>query len=333
MKPFWLRPLSFKLPYRSFVGVDLGTQGMKCVHIRRKAGEARCVWRRGGLGASEAATEEAFPFRHFEGAFALPDERVERYEIKIPKLPEKEIDSAIKWQLGQLVPDIASIYYDYSLNRTGTGYSVTCTSTPRTLVDKLFEEGKCFFQPKTLETESSALIAVVNEVTRGSPPPLYMVVDLGHSAFRLFIVKDAVMIFSRALYFGLANVCHQIANQFDMKSQDVDHLLGEMGTQPAEESLVIMSLKRVLHEQLYTLGEELSRSESFVRERSELEPISNVYLCGGGACLPTAVDYLTLHLSDRTVTPIDPFQDFRPPKGLERTGPMWACAVGLALRV
>jgi Tfp pilus assembly PilM family ATPase len=96
----------------------------------------------------------------------------------------------------------------------------------------------------------------------------------------------------------------------------------------------LAAAERNLQELLYTLCEEFRRSEFFVRDQKSRADVGEVLLCGGGACLPFAVDYLTKHLSEKKVDVLNPFATAKSlPDGTDvKAGPLWACALGLALR-
>ena len=146
------------------------------------------------------------------------------------------------------------------------------------------------------------------------------------------------MSFTRSLYFGLSSICQQATASLDIPGLDLIPFLPQLGIESLavdeKKTAILGSLERCVHESLYTLCEEFRRSEFFAKDQKGLEDIEEILLCGGGACMSGTLDYLRQHLSEKRIDVLDPFKGaIKLSQGIARdSGPLWACAVGLALR-
>lgn len=340
----------FKLPglkgmgkRKGTLGVDPGSWSLKVVTAANAAAPfdiQTCIMSVRSEDAAEETVKEAIAnggYLKTRAAFSLADEKIENHEFKLPKLAKKELDTAIEWEIKKAVASPDYVYHDVLTYETEAGFDVQCVVAAKDIVKNRFEEGKLLgVQPTFLETESSALLACASAMRPGKPLDRAVIIDLGYSTFRLIFIHKGRISFTRSLYFGLATLSHQVAGQVGAMPHEVQQRLHDLSPEtPADPANPMMSvLERNFQELLYTLCEEFRRSEFFTRDQKGLEEISEILLCGGGACLPFAVDYLKKHLSEKTLGVLNPFEGAKHlPEGIEvGSGPLWACALGLSLR-
>jgi Tfp pilus assembly PilM family ATPase len=249
-------------------------------------------------------------FLRVPAAFSLADESVDTHAFKLPKLEEEELETAINWELKKTLASPDFVYHDVLKYPTPTGVDVECVVASRDVVNAVYDSAEQIgVAPAFLETESSALLACVRAVKTDNPHRL-AVLDLGHSSFRLIFLHGGRVSLTRSLYFGLGTLAEDA------------------------ESANVTGYERPVQEGLYNLCEEFRRSEFFAKDKKGLEEIEEVVLCGGGAVLKPVVAYLGEHLSEKKISVLNPFDGTPqvPPAIAPETGPLWAVAVGLALR-
>lgn len=295
------------------VGIDTGHHATKAIRIA-PAGSAYDVQDAFLVNQDAGETEvtERLATRGYlkqNAAFSLADESVETHSFRLPKLPNDELDTAIQWELKKTIASPDFVFHDVLKHQAPNGVDVECVVVAKDVVNSLYEVGRRYgLTPAYLETESSALLSCVRTLRKGDPNRL-VVVDLGHSSFRLVFLHHGRVSLTRSLYFGLGS------------------LVNEGDPAPTGE-------ERGVKEGLYNLGEEFRRSEYFAKDKKGLDEIEEILLCGGGATLEPAVAYLREHLSDKKVSVLNPFASLtKPPEGvLPAAGPAWAVAFGLAVR-
>ncbi len=333
-----------KLTMRSvLVGVDAGSWSIKVVQCENQKAPfviKTCIQKLRSEDSAEKAVKAALlqlGYKDNKAAFSLGDEKVENHEFHLPSLGKKELETATEWEIKKTIASPDYVFHDVLTFPGAEGFDIQCVVAARDVVKNRYEEGKQLgLRPSFLETESSALLACLTAMDIGRPVNRIAVIDLGYSTFRLLFIHKERVSFTRSLYFGLATLNHMIASQLGILPQEVQRLYEalrpDQAVDPIETSAAL--LERSLQEQLYTLCEEFRRSEFFVRDQKNLEEIEEVYVCGGGACLPFVVDYLRKHLSDKKLTVLNPFSKVKQmPAGINvAEGPMWACALGLSLR-
>lgn len=324
------------------VGVDLGSHSIKAMHAAKGVLPLkinRC------LTHFQSEANEAFLQNSFRQAglvkkpagFALSDEKVEVHEFQLPMLKGKELETAIDWEVRKAVTSPEFAYHDHNLSSNSTGYDVNCLVAAKEVVEARFAEGKnLHLNPRFLEPESSALLATAKLLQGKKDLDRVAIVDIGHLAFRLVFVHGGRISFVRSIYPGLQPVCDSLAENGVAAIADQITLFRRvrMNQESPEEDPVVGFAERLLQESLYTLCEEIRRSEFFAKEQKNIADIEKILLCGGGACVPYTFDYLANHLTEKQVEVLNPFKVAkRVPDGLDITGgPAFACALGLSLR-
>lgn len=341
--------LSFKLPQLKtawsggggVVGLDTGASSIKVIRATgdkpplsiqygsvhpRQVGleEIKKEMEKGGLGKKGAA-------------LCIADERTEIHEFKLPELSSQELAAAVDWEVKKTVPSPEFVYHDVLTYPVSGGYEVQCIVASRDIVNSRYEEGENLgIKPKFLETESSAIFSCAQYLNPTRTLDKVAIFDLGYSSFRLIFIHHGRVSFTRSLYFGISTLLKQASEQMSLELSALEAIFPMMGKLNEAEAAKpeAVAVTRFLQESLYTLCEEFTRSEFFGKEQKNLDAIDEVLLCGGGACVPSVVEYLRQHLPDKKIDTLDPFKTAESvPSGIDLlSGPAWACAVGLSLR-
>jgi len=266
---------------------------------------------------------------------SISDGEVEMHEFRLPRLPEGELANAIDWELRKIVPELDGYVYDTIIWPQTEDQLVQCFVVPeqrvRTAHDEISTIG---LTPSILETESSSLCALVKILSPHIPLDRISIIDLGYSSYRLIYIHEGRVVLTRPLYFGVASLYRQFSLEARMEPAEVHSFVLQMEQcAPENYNSSQSQLLRLFQESLYTLCEEFHRTEQFLKEQKAFEPAQKIYLAGGGACIPPALEYMRQHLIE-DIELLNPFRDFsQMPHGVpSQSGSVWACAVGLSLR-
>jgi len=270
-------------------------------------------------------------------AFSIADDKTENHEFHFPKLTKSELATAIQWEMQKTLGTSATHSYDALNFETPQGNDVHCMVASNDIIKGRYEEGQMYrVSPDFLEPDSSALLSCMSMMNAGIVLDRVAVIDLGHSSFRLIFIHKGRISFTRSLYVDFSTLCIDVAAKVKVPPSQIVKMLHDFkaGAAEKEPNPVFTAMEPLLYEALKTLCEEFRKSEYFAKEQKGLEDVTDVTLCGGGACIPFAVDYIRHHLTDKKVDVLNPFKRARSlPKGVEvESGPLWACAVGLSLR-
>jgi type IV pilus assembly protein PilM len=325
------------------LGVDVGASGTKVIQAsgsRRAFSVKSILFQEANADLTSGKFKDSVQKKRLSNvtaAFSIADEKVESHEFKLPKLEKKELQTAIDWEIKKTItsPDFA--FHDVLTFEGTEGVEVQCIVASKDVVQSRFEEAKNFgFKPGYLETESAALLAAAKVARDMKPIEKAAIVDLGHSAFRIIFVHQDRVSFTRSLYLGLGPLVQQVMTDGNLTNDQVIALFKELKTQGAGEGshALLPVVERQMQESLYTLCEEFRRSEFFAKDQKSLEEVEDIFLTGGGACIPYAVQYIQNHLTEKKISTLDPFAWMKTiPEGMDpASGPLWACAVGLSLR-
>lgn len=328
---------------KACLGVDIGSYAIKILRIsspRLPLGIKTCVWQKLGEDVGSGRFRgrvESLSLAKAAAAFSIPDERVETHDFSLPKLQAKELETAIEWEVKKTLASPEHVTHDTLTFETTQGYNVQCVVAAKEIVTSRFEEGVGLgLSPEFLEPESSALLATVKFLSGEKSIDRAAILDLGHSSFRLIFIHGDRVSFTRSLYLGLGPIGESLPSEAAGGNFKWEEAFKELGRPVSERSPhpAITFLESQLQESLYTLCEEFRRSEFFAKDQKQLPEVNEIFLCGGGACIPLAVEYLSKQLQEKKVTVLDVFKQVkRLPSDVDPTsGPIWACALGLCLR-
>lgn len=314
-------------------GFDKGSLWARCIRLSRHSFEVKSHF---SIKCSDPAKDEVKqfvrPFSSYEAALSLPDEKVEVQTITLPKMPNREVPAAVNWELKKIYPSLDMYFHEYLAYPLNTGFEVQCFVTPKDLIRETFMDAKNWgLIPSSLESDALALFHCLREINQQKLDRV-AIIDLGFSSFRLIFIHQNRFSFLRTIYIGLGVICEK-ASDLQVDPEDLPYVLN-ITSEDGDGPVAFLSILRQCHETLYTLCDEMERSEGFLKREKELEGITHVYLSGGGACISSIVNYLKKHLPEKTVETLNPFLKMKhlPPQLEQSSGPFWATAVGLALR-
>ena len=335
---------------QTYLGVDIGTGGVKVVELANEKGRARLMTyayterRSAEAGAwlldepKKAATLLAKMVNEC-GATAtravsgLPqhvvfDAIISIASVKDPKqrkgLIEAQVRKLTPIPFEQMILD-SKILDDDIKNSEYT--RVLVTGAPKAIVQKYIEIFRLAkIRLIALETEAFALVRSLVGKDRSN----IMLIDIGSRRTNLSVVENGTPVLSRSLNVGGALISQKIADQMGVGLGEAEQIkidLSKASKAEVPPSAEII-LQPILNEVHYTFR--------LLSERGlQTGQVEKVILTGGSTSLPGLVDYLTQKLNI-SVYLGDPFARVAVPQTLrpvlDEIGPRFAVALGLGMR-
>jgi len=349
-----------KLKGRS-LGVDIGTSQLKIVELNRWKGAANLATYGAIDLADDIIRSDSFAVQEkiykslkrvvresgVKGRSAiasLPGFSVFTTILKLPKMEEKELSSAIKWEAKRYIPfPIEEIILDWEIvlpkaalrdqraaaASASSEAEVFLTAVPKNIVKRysnIFK--KADLNLIGLEPEALALArALVNPAEEGGS----MIVDIGATATEICIVEDGFPKLNLSVDMGGNGLTRAIAQSLQVSFERAEQFKKDFGVSREKMGGEIPSaIKPVID----VIVEKIRHCSSLFANRGG-KPVREIILSGGSAKLPEFVNYLSLFLDNKIVI-ADPWRKVIAPqemnKVLKELGPNFDVACGLALR-
>ncbi len=348
---------------KSYLGIDIGTSGIKLAEIRLEAGRPRLltyaytersVEDKGQSYIDETEKTAVLLKKMMVKAkvsgktviSGLPGSSVFSSVITVPATSGKELQAIIETQASKLIPmPIDEVILDWKLmaaqpkpggkpsaeeSKTKT-MQIILTAAAKTVVKKYVDIfKKAELKLTSLETESFALIRSLV----GRDKSIIAILDVGAVRTNVIMVENGVPVLSRSIALGGMNFTKSISAMLQM-----DILSAEQFKRDAKSVAALFEggeIPKTL-EQLYVpIGNEVKYSFNlFSGQNEEPKKIEKLILTGGSATLPQLAGYLTNLLGINAYIG-DPFarvlahEELRPI--LNEIAPRFSVAVGLAMR-
>lgn len=349
---------------QSYLGIDIGSSGVKLVEISREGGRPRLYTYaytdraadslQSNLVDQADSTAELLKkmlreakAKSRRAVAGLPGSAVFSSVLSVPALPPKELAAHIESQAGKLIPmPISDVILDWkpyaSDKEQGTGdkgkgagkpktNKVILTAAAKVMVKKYIDIfKKAGLELTSLETEGFALIRSLV----GKDKSLVAVVDIGAVRTNVIIVDNGVPVLSRSIALGGLNFTKTIGTMLQM-----DLFKAEQFKRDARSVASLFpagTVPKTLEQIFVPIGNEVRYSFNLFAGQNEApKKVEKLILTGGSATLPALALYLTNLLGINAYVG-DPFarvlfhEELRPV--LTEVAPRFAVAVGLAMR-
>lgn len=336
----------------SFVGIDIGINGVKVVELLKKDNRPTLV----NYGFSEN-TEfigenwindtnkiagvinkvcEDSGIENKNIVSALPTFAVFSSIINIPEVPKADLDYTIEWEAKKVIPlPIEDMILDWKKienkeGETQKGFNYLLTGAPKTLVKKqldIFREAG--LNLLSLETETFSLI---RSLLGNNNKSAVILLEIGAGTTDVSLIENAIPVFSRSIDVGGDMISKTISQHLNIGIERAEQFKYDLGIVSMDSDdnivpkLIINSLSAIVNEIKYVIGMYANMNN---------KKVERMVLSGGSVLLPGLVGYLSKVL-DMNVTIGDPWSfvvcpdDLKPM--LNEIGPRMSVAVGLALR-
>lgn len=354
MKNIFVNPLKMFFP-KKIIGIDVGAASIKIVEISRwgkgntleNYGEVKSslVYKKvssvGGKSANlfsadivsstvkEILSEAKIKTK--EAVFSVPDFSIFCTSFEMPRMPEKEVPGAIKYNASQYITlPISEVALDWQIISPPSDdkkrpIKVFLTAMPNQIVQEYQDIAKrSGLELYALEADA---LAIARSLAKNSKKIICMA-DIGVQSSTVNIVDNGLLKRSYSFNFHGSQLTKAISSAIGIKYEEAEDIKSREG---------ILSSRPDVVETLYLLINPLLaeiRSISGEFLQSEQKQIEEIYLTGGSANLPGLKEYFEESLKKKVFIP-NCFSGFLYPPILEETlkemSPRFSVAVGAAL--
>lgn len=265
--------------------------------------------------------------------------------IRMPVMPEKEVEQAIRWEAERHIPVPLEelVLRHVTLGEVATNeakqLNIMLIAVPRKTVHdyyNLFQQAGLRLVAVDLET--FALWRVFAGSHKVPPPGTIAIVGIGGDATQFVVMRDGRIKVAHALSVGGDAVTAALAKTYNMELAEAKRLketegeiLGETPEAAATAEPERVKLDFALRAGMTEFVRELRRSLSWYQLQHRGAPVERVILAGGGAKLKGLAPFLTEELGIQVEMGV-PGVQVKTAKREEEYDPGLATAIGLALR-
>ncbi|MDZ4221865.1 MAG: pilus assembly protein PilM [Patescibacteria group bacterium] len=382
----------FKSKTTSFLGIDIGTNSIKLVELESVSGRPRLVTygmvevdssiTRSSQG-SDASGEQSdnqkmaqalmallkkTGARSRAAVAALPNFSVFSSVISLPRLGDKQLAEAVKWEAKKFVPmPIENVVLDWkilneeskdaeagqetpeqaaqkqaqqqaagqddangNLAKCKTVAQILLTAAPRHLVGRYVSVFKLAgITLLSLETESFALARSLVGSEEGS----ILIADVGSLTTDVTVVKKGIPVFSRSINVGGSTVTRAIADSMGVSMERAEQFKHDTGAAAAAGGTGGSGVVNMIQQSFNPVISEMKYTLE-LQQRSGAS-VEKILLTGGSAFLSSLDSYLSSSLGVKVFIG-NPWARVSHPKdlgeALSQVAPRMGVSIGLAMR-
>lgn len=337
------------------VGVDVGTASVKVVELERGSTGPRLAT----YGLIELASDvvrnnsadmqkivataineiaKQAQVQSKNAVSSLPGFSVFTSLIDLPKMTDKELSQAIKYEAKRYVPiPLDNMVLDWKVINVrdvttkeglgSTSMQVLLTAAPKALVDRYVG----IFRGTTLklvglETEAFAL---ARSLIGNDRSPI-LVLDIGSAATDVIIVANGFPVLNRTLEAGGKVLTETIAQSLNVSLARAEQFKRDLGIKQHGQPL-----PPAIQSVLGRITGEIQNTLKLYYGKPSSQPITKIVLTGGASQLSGLSEYLEGEIKIKTFVG-NPWARITYPEALARIlqeiGPNFAVAIGLAMR-
>jgi len=268
---------------------------------------------------------------------ALPENRVFTKVIDMPNLSDKELSSAIYWEAEQYIPaPLDTMTLDWSIlnkpkNADPTAkMQVLLVAAPKQLITRyqtILELAG--LSVVGIETE---VLSVIRSIVADDKFPTSLIMNIGAFSTSLSIVRSGVIVFTYLVPLGGVAITRAIAADFGFALPQAEEYKRTYGLSDSNFGGKISDAIRPILSSILT---EVKKAVTFYNDRYKDESsISQIVMTGGSALLPGISTYFVQNIGIETVigNPWKMLNVKKVPEDVEKNGPEFAVAIGLALK-
>ncbi len=339
---------------RSYLGVDIGTFGVKIVELKKEDGQPRLfsygfsenkdikagdnkknntdyiagvinkIWQESGMVSRNAIA-------------ALPTFSVFSSVLNLSNISKKDLKSAVHWEAKKVIPlpleemilDWREIKEESKDEKDKKNLKVFLTGAPKVLVKRYIEIfKKAQINLLSLETETFSLVRSL----MGNDKSTVIIAEIGANTTDIAVIDRGVPILSRSVDIGGLTITKAISANLNIGIERAEQFKYDMGVSSVESEPSIIpktiteTISPIVNEIKYTLN---------LFENKNNKKVEKIIFSGGSAMLIDFAGYLSKAI-DKKVIIGNPWIRVSYPAELKPTldeiGPRMSIAIGLALR-
>ena len=336
-------------PSRSYLGVDIGSAGIKIIELKGELGKVRLVsygFSEGLIDLGQKDTKEIARIINQicqqagmssrSAVSALPTFSVFSSIINLAGVSKKDIASAVQWEAKKVIPlPLEEIILDWKkIDSATSGVAkansrILLTGAPRSLVKKYIEIFKqAQINLLSLETETFALIRSL----LGSDKSAVMLVEVGAATTDISIIKQSLPVLNRSIDIGGLTITKAIGNNLNIGLERAEQFKYDLGISLVNSQNNV--IPKTIAEVISPIINEVKYALNLYQGKNN-KAVDKIILSGGSALLPNLANYLSKILNLNVIIG-DPWERVSYPTDLkpilDEIGPRLAVAIGLAMR-
>lgn len=331
------------------IGLDLGSYNLKAVEITNEGKTNRVITAGAALTKEPLFLSESkldqdkmkqsirtflsdLGLKSKKAVVSLSESQTFTRIIETPKLSEKELNQALKWEAEQYIPmPLDSVNMDFVVlnpNLSADTMQILLVAAPSNLVHKYVSVlNDIGIEVGAIENEGVALLRVFKNQTKNR-----LVLNLAATSTNLYIFSREMIVLARAIATGANVITRALSTDLSLPPPSAEEYKKSYGlNETAAEGKIAAVIKPFIE----NLISEISQSLTFFKEKYPNEVISEIILTGGGALMPNLSNYL----SSRMQLPVfvgNPWEGLvverRAADKIKGEETMLSVATGLALR-
>jgi type IV pilus assembly protein PilM len=258
----------------------------------------------------------------------------------LPIMTEEELEASIQWEAEQYIPfDVSEVNIDFQIigpdDKDPSQMSVMLVAAKKEYVDDfvaVFSEAG--LEPVVMDIDCFAVENMFDINYGFVEDEVVALVDMGASAISVNVLKGDVSVFTRDIQSGGNLLGEELQKRLGISREEAERAkLGDRDIEDVDPE----AIDEVLRDAVENLVQEVQRSLDFFSATSTEDRVKKIYLTGGVSSSQQVCDTLRNRLGV-TVEILDPFRNVIAnekefdPEYLQAVGPMFAVAVGLAMR-
>ncbi|MBD3282029.1 MAG: type IV pilus assembly protein PilM [Candidatus Portnoybacteria bacterium] len=231
---------------------------------------------------------------------SLPEQHGFVKIIRLPKMNLKEAKEAIKWEAEANIPhSLEDVYLTWKIlpiDKKENHVDVLINAVPKEIVDSYLDVlSLAGLEPVVFEIESVATARSLMEDGYAKKPVL--IIDLGASRTSFIIFSGREIRFTSSIPVSNYQMINDIAEKLDVDYEKAKELKFSIGLDKTKESGRVFN---VLSLSMNALVDKIKDCIAFHKNHNYQDDCDDIYkviLCGGGAYLKGASDYLSQRLN------------------------------------
>ena len=263
-----------------------------------------------------------------------------------PPLPDKAVEQAVQMEAQQVCPlDMKHSALDFQLiesaqmasadgaAKAAARQGVMAVGTESAILERTELLTQSGAKAAIVDVNALALLNCLNELESLSERETVAVIDIGNALTNVVIYGCEGLPFVRDINIAGAHIIQEISRQTELAEDQIRQALTQNQSSDQLDSNLLLAMNNAIGPLVNAINETL-RFYSFQEKTSGVD---RIFLCGGFVLIDAFVEFLT----DAVSTPIallNPFSTIQYDpnasgnKGLEKDGPAFAVAAGLAMR-
>ena len=268
----------------------------------------------------------------------IPTAHLITRNFEMPKLDEKELIEALKWELDDVLPtSVEETTFDYMItseNEDSVNVLVIAAN------DEIIRQYKAPFKELGIKAEVINIqpMAVISLLTyQGNLDEPTAIVDFGHQGTRIVLCNKEHIFLTRTLDTGGYDFTKNIMDSQQFEYQEAEEYKWDNGLMklvednPLDEDISLIGTGNDLEGIAKEITDEISRSIEFYSIKNRGKSIQNFYLTGGSSQLKGLHELLEDEI-DLKSEKIDPFLDVTFDPTIEKENKsFYAIVVGLGV--